>query len=802
MKKRKFLAIALALAMVLSLTPMAALAADADTATTFDVEGIHYRVTGENEVEVYNPNYLKNASLEEERSDYTGDIVIPETVEHDGKQYNVIAIAAAAFNYADVSSVTLPDSIVRIEGRAFNHCNAVTITLGSGSKEIGFCAFNFCNKLESLTIPYGVETIGDEAFAWCTSLTSLTIPGSVTSIGKEAFSECGNLKTLTLNEGLTSIGANAFQLCGSLTDLTIPASVTNLTSKVGGLIGNALGYYSNASSVKFAEGSSFAIQDGILYNETEMMAILSEDLGDVVIPDGVTEIPEGFFLNQDTLTSIVIPEGVTEIPYEAFAGCVNLKKVQLPEGVTTIGDYAFDLTETVGDDYVNNDPKLEYINIPSTVTSLGERFLGGVQDGKTALIFEGEIPPTFANGALDGISGDGVNKPTVYYPAEAEAAYTDENGPLAQNALVSKPSEGGKTDNQYALSITENTASVEAGKTVQLTVTSTVPTGATLEWSSSNERVATVADGTITGVRAGTATITASIQLNGVTLTSDSCTVTVREAPSSGGSSTSDDDDDEPTYSVTVPGKVKHGDVTVRPKSAEKGDTVTITVDPDEGYEVDEVVVTDRKGNELKVKDKGNGKYTFTMPASKVEIDVTFVKAAEAPAVRFDDVPKGVWYYDAAIYAAKNGLMSGTGDDMFSPDRDTSRAMIWVMLARLDDQDVSVRYGNWYDKAQAWAVSAGVSDGSAPNGSVTREQLAVMLYSFAKDQGYKRTGSVSLSGYVDAGSVSPWAVDALEWAVGNGLISGTGDGLLAPRATATRAQVAVILMNFCEDIVR
>ena len=255
------------------------------------------------------------------------------------------------------------------------------------------------------------------------------------------------------------------------------------------------------------------------------------------------------------------------------------------------------------------------------------------------------------------------------------------------------------------------------------------------------------------------------------------------------------------TYNVAVD-TAKNGTVSVSPKNASKGTTVTITAKPADGYEVDEVVVTDKNGDTVKVTAKGNDKYTFVMPAGKVDVDVTFVKETVAPTVSFTDVKANAWYYDAAIYAAENGLMSGTGNGAFSPDMTTSRAMIWTILARVDGQNISVSYGNWYDKAQAWAISAGVSDGTSPNAPITREQLAVMLYGFAKDQGYVTTGGVSLSRYVDASDVSAWAVEALEWAVGNGLISSMGNNILAPTGTATRAQVAVILMNFCETIVK
>ena len=261
---------------------------------------------------------------------------------------------------------------------------------------------------------------------------------------------------------------------------------------------------------------------------------------------------------------------------------------------------------------------------------------------------------------------------------------------------------------------------------------------------------------------------------------------------SSSGGSGSRDDDDDPSYAVSAP-SAKNGDVTVSPKNAAKGDTVTITVTPDSGYKVDKVTVTNANGNTITVTDKGNGKYTFTMPASKVTITPTFVKIAQQPTGKtFSDVVKSDWFADAVAYVTDKGLMSGTGSDKFAPSATTTRAMLMTVLARYAGEDTTGG-ATWYEKSMEWAKATGVSDGTNPNANITREQLVTMLYRYAGSP--KADGK--LDSFSDAASVSTYAADAMQWAVANGIVNGS-NGKLNPQNNATRAQVAAILMRFCE----
>ena len=261
--------------------------------------------------------------------------------------------------------------------------------------------------------------------------------------------------------------------------------------------------------------------------------------------------------------------------------------------------------------------------------------------------------------------------------------------------------------------------------------------------------------------------------------------------PSSSGSSSSGSS--KPSYSVTAPGTTANGSVTVSPKNATKGSTVTVTVKPDDGYQLDKLTVADAKGGTISVTDKGNGKYTFTMPASKVTVTPTFVKIAQQPTGKtFSDVAKSDWFADAVAYVTDKGLMNGTGSDTFSPNASTTRGMLMTVLARYAGTDTTGSKP-WYQKGMEWAKAHGVSDGTNPEVNITREQLVTMLYRYAGSP--KADGK--LDSFSDAASVSTYAVNAMQWAVANGIVNGS-NGKLNPKNNATRAEVAAILMRFCE----
>ena len=273
--------------------------------------------------------------------------------------------------------------------------------------------------------------------------------------------------------------------------------------------------------------------------------------------------------------------------------------------------------------------------------------------------------------------------------------------------------------------------------------------------------------------------------------------------------------DSDPTYSITLPSRVTGGELKLSRRYAEKGETVTITAIPDEGYELDTLTVTDSKGKEIDLTHKGGNEYTFKMPAGRVEIEVSFREIeVELP---FTDVPEGAWYADAAAYVYEHGLMAGTSATTFAPDVTTSRAMIATILWRMAGSPVvnyamnytDVAQGQWCSEAIRWATSEGIVGGYGnglfgTNDPITREQFAAMLWRYAQEQGYDVSigENTNILSYTDVADLSEYAISAMQWACGAGIIAGTGDGsTLSPQGTATRAQLAVMLMRFCEEYV-
>ena len=286
-------------------------------------------------------------------------------------------------------------------------------------------------------------------------------------------------------------------------------------------------------------------------------------------------------------------------------------------------------------------------------------------------------------------------------------------------------------------------------------------------------------------------------------------------SPSSGGSGGGGGGSSSVSHAIDVPEDAEHGTVTVSPEKAKSGQTVTITAKPDEGYQVGKVTVTKSNGDTVKVTDKGNGVYTFTMPNSKVNVDVTFVPEDQWTNP-FVDVAEDAWYYDAVQYVNENGLMAGTSANTFAPDRTTTRGMIVTILYRLEGsphieneiwgypfQDVDANA--YYATAVYWArmngIVAGYSDELfGPDDIITREQMATILYRYAQYKGYDTTAKADLSRYTDAAQVGSYAVDAIRWANAEGLVNGTSAITLTPKGSATRAQVAVILTRFCQNV--
>ena len=263
-----------------------------------------------------------------------------------------------------------------------------------------------------------------------------------------------------------------------------------------------------------------------------------------------------------------------------------------------------------------------------------------------------------------------------------------------------------------------------------------------------------------------------------------------------------------PNYKITVQ-PTENGTVTA-PTSAKQGTEVTLTPIPDEGFDVGTVTVTDRFGDAVEVTANPDGTYTFAMPNGQVTGDVTFVESQPEP-LPFTDVAEDDWFYDAVRYAYENGLMDGVGDNRFAPNSETTRAQLVTILYRLEGEPAvsgdlpftDVEAATWYTNAVLWAAQNGIVNGVsdtefAPGDDLTRQQLVTILYRYAEAKGCDVSASADLSGYPDAGQVQDYAQPTMAWAVAEGIVEGM-DGNLNPAGNASRAQIATILMRFCED---
>lgn len=397
------------------------------------------------------------------------------------------------------------------------------------------------------------------------------------------------------------------------------------------------------------------------------------------------------------------------------------------------------------------------------------------------------------------------------------------------------------------VSLNTSTLNLIEGGTDTLTAT-VEPNNATnrnVTWSSDNPSVATVNNGVVSAVSEGTAIITVTTADGGFTAT---CEVTVKPAEytvtvlaNGNGSASASPAIAAAGTTVTLTAKpdsgyrlarweVVEGDVTISGNSftmpaenvtvravfspivnipdtydidlivgeggearlsltnASEGSTITVTATPDAGYELDYITVDGERIDGT----------TFTMPEHDVTVRVYFTDGSAT--LPFTDVSTGAWYFDAVSYVYANGLMDGTSGTTFEPNGTMTRAMVWAILARIDGETVTGE--DWIETAREWAVAEGVSDGENANGLVTREQFATMLWRYASGKGYDVSigEDTNILSYADFADLSEYAIPAMQWACGAGIINGTSESTLTPQGEATRAQVAAMLMRFVEAI--
>ena len=460
----------------------------------------------------------------------------------------------------------------------------------------------------------------------------------------------------------------------------------------------------------------------------------------------------------------------------------------------------------------------KFSSYPSAIVTFDEDYTGTINgvilyDSADAATHKLIINGNGTFGEIKTASGSAAN-PSISVSGGTFAQDLSESGYLADTVKYEVGHTGGTFT--YAETLADAQSAAKPGDTItDLKATTTYTLTLKYDDSTTADSVYTVAENTevplptptrdgylFRGWSDGTNTYDAGA----VYRVTDTATLTAQWSVISSGTS----------YAITV-SKADNGTVTASRTRANKGLTVTLTVKADEGYALDTLTVTDKNGNEIKLTDKGDGKYTFTMPASAVTVKASFAKddAPVETGLPFTDVKADDWFYEAVKYAYDNKLMDGTSSTTFAPLMTTNRAMIVTILWRQAGSPVvnyamnfgDVESGVWYTEAVRWAAAEGIVKGYsdtvfAPDDTVTREQLATILYRYAEYKEYDVSAKGDLTTFADGSTVSTWAADGMTWAVGAELITGKDGGKLDPTGTATRAEVATILMRFCENVAK
>ena len=553
----------------------------------FEVDGIYYNILNKTAKTV--GVTFSGSSFSEVTGEYTGEVVIPNSVTYSGTTYSVTSIGVFAFDgCTGLTSVTIPNSVTSIGAQAFYGCTGLTsVIIPNSVTSIGDNAFYGCSGLTEVTIPNSVTSIGNGAFSGCTGLTDVTIPNSVTSIDSYAFngcdglttvnfnatnctsmgsysypvfSGCSNLSTLNIGENVTNIPVYAFRGCSGLTSVTIPNSVTSIGDsafyKCSGLtsvsIGNSVTSIGNYAFYKCSGLTSVTIPNSVTYIGSHAFEICN-GLTSVTIGNSVTSIDSYAFKGCSKLTSVTIPNSVTSIGDRAFYGCSGLISVTIPNSVTSIGSSAF-----------SGCTGLTSVTIPNSVTSIGSAFKGC--SGLTSVTIPNSVT-SIGDWAFEYCSGltsvtipssvtsigewafeycSGLKKiislnPTPPTCASEESFYS--NNYTEATLYVPKDSYAkyfidgvwGKFTKIVKVetlvsSIKLNATSIQLDKGSDYTLSATInPTDATITdiiWTSSNPQVATVdRSGKVRALSAGTTTISATT-IDGSEV-SASCNVTV-----------------------------------------------------------------------------------------------------------------------------------------------------------------------------------------------------------------------------------------------------------------------------------
>ena len=662
------------------------------------------------------------------------------------------------------------------------------VVIKDGVTNVSNYALFFLPAATQITLPESVTSIGRYGIALCSKLNGISLPRAVTAIGD--FGLAGNSFTaVSLPDGLQALGRGAFDACASLSGMTLPAAIT-------------------------------AVPDKCFNDCTKLLTV--DYKGEV------TAIGERAFEGCKSLTKAPIPAAVTALGNSAFNGCIALTDVTLPGGVTAVPDACFQGCTALTD-----------MKLPGTVTSVGHNAFTGCKALKDVRCY-GAPPTVQPGGAAEHSFEPGIV--TIHYNPDPVYGWTFDADGTWQGYKVS--SKGACLHTGYGT--TKNTVPATCGADGRIDTicancgdviaTEVIPATGAHTWD--NGTVTTEPTETTPGVRTFTCAVCSQTKTEVIPATgahtfvftknvAPSCTeagydlYTCRDCGASeqrnvkpalghkwdSGTVTTEPTETDPgtmTYTCTVCGQTKTEVIPATGPHTHVWGEGTVTVAPTETT-------------------PGVRTYTCTVCGqTRTEIIPATGSAvcpggAACPSCRFRDVPApSNWAHEGIDYCVRHGLMSGFDTTTFSPDTVSTRAQIVMILYNLsgDTTDYSkyyvpftdVRPGTWYYNAVAWGYDKDIVSGMtpttfAPDGLITREQMAVLLYGYTEKYASAYLGgAASLNGFPDAASVSNWAYAAMSWAVGNGLISGiasNGADYLAPSGGATRAQIAAIMMRYC-----
>ena len=649
----------------------------------------------------------------------------------------------ALFFLPAATQVTLPDSVTRIGRYGIALCSKLTgMSIPKGVTEIG--DFGLAGDgLTAITLPDGLQTLGRGAFDACASLSGMTLPAAITAVPDKCFNDCTKLLTVDYKGEVTAIGERAFEGCKSLTKAPIPAAVTALgNSAFNGCVA----------------------------------------LTDVTLPAGVTAVPDACFQGCTALKDMKLPGTVTSVGHNAFTGCKALKDVRCygaPPTVQPGGAAEHSFEPAIVTIHYNPDP------VYGWTFGADGKWQGYTVSSKGACLHTGygttetTVPATCgADGRIDTVCAN-CGEVIAIKVIPATGAHTWDNGTVTTEPTETTP--GVRTFTCAVCSQTKTEVIPATGAHTFVFTKNVAPS-----CTEAGYDLYTCRDCGATEQRNSKPALGHKW---------DSGTVTTEPTEKDPGTM---------TYTCTVCGATKTEVIPATGPHTHVWDEGTVTVAPTEttpGVRTYTCTVCGKTRTEI-------------IPATGSAV---CPGGAECPSFRFRDVPApSNWAHEGIDYCVRHGLMSGFDATTFSPDTVSTRAQIVMILYNLsgDTTDYSkyyvpftdVRPSTWYYNAVAWGYDKDIVAGMtpttfAPDGLITREQMAVLLYGYTEKYAPAYLGgAASLNSFPDAASVSNWAYAAMSWAVGNGLISGiasNGADYLAPSGGATRAQIAAIMMRYC-----